>query len=142
MKKLATTTAVMLIAALALAQKMQEKNVPALVKTTFQKKYPTAIEVKWDREGENYEASFDLDGTGNSVLMDARGSIIESEAEIEPAQLPKGVLDYVKKHYTGRRIKECAKITDAKGAVTYEVETKRGDLIFDNNGKFVRESKG
>lgn len=142
MKKLATTTMIMLIATLAFAQKMQKKNVPANVITTFQKKYPTATEVKWDKEGENYEASFDLNRTDNSVLLDAKGNIIETEVEIELAQLPNGVLDYVKKHYAGKQIKEGAKITDAKGQVTYEVEIKGADLIFDNNGKFIKEAKG
>lgn len=142
MKKLATTTVIMLIATLAFAQKMQKKNVPANVISTFQKKYPTATEVKWDKEGENYEASFALNRTDNSVLMDARGNIIETEVEIELTKLPNGVLDYVKKHYAGKQIKEGARITDAKGQVTYEVEIKGTDLIFDNNGKFIKEAKG
>ncbi len=133
--------AVMLFATLTFAQKMQEKNVPANVKSTFQKKYPTATAIKWDKEGENYEASFDLNKTDNSVLMDAQGNIIETEVEIELTQLPKGILEYVKTHYTVKQAKESAKITDAKGTVTYEVEIKGMDLIFDNNGKFIKEIK-
>ena len=86
----------MLFATLTFAQKMQEKNVPANVKSTFQKKYPTATAVKWDKEGEKYEASFDLNKTDNSVLLDAQGNSIETEVEIELTQLPKGILDYMK----------------------------------------------
>lgn len=142
MKKTAAVMVVMLFATLTYAQKMQKKNVPAIVKSTFKKMYPTATGVKWDKEGEKYEASFDLNETDNSVLMDAKGNIIETEVEIEPAQLPKGVLDYVKTHYAGKQVKEVEKITDAKGIVTYEVEIKGMDLIFDNNGKFVEELKG
>ncbi len=142
MKKTAVTMVVMLFATLTFAQKMQEKNVPANVKSTFKKKYPTATAVKWDKQGEKYEASFDLNNTDNSVLMDAQGNIIETEVEIELTQLPKGILDYVKTHYGGKQAKEGAKITDAKGIVTYEVEIKEMDLIFDNNGKFIKELKG
>ena len=133
---------VMLFAILCFAQKTQEKNVPAKVKSTFQKKYPTATQVKWDKEVEKYEASFDLNKTANSVLMDSQGNIIETEVEIELNQLPKAVLDYVKTHYAGKQAKGGAKITDAKGTVTYEVEIKGMDLIFDSNGKFIKELKG
>jgi len=142
MKKTAVTLVVMLFATLTFSQKIQKKNVPANVKSTFQKKYPTATAVKWDKEGENYEASFDLNKRDNSVLIDAQGYIVETEVEIELTQLPKSILDYVKTHYAGKQAKEGAKITDAKGAVTYEVEIKGMDLIFDNNGKFIKELKG
>lgn len=142
MKKTGVTMVVMLFATVSFAQKMQEKNVPANVKSIFQKQYPSATKVKWDKEGENYEASFDLNKTDNSVLMNAQGNIIETEVEIELNQLPIGILDHVKTHYAGKQAKEGAKITDAKGIVTYEVELKGVDLIFDSNGKFIKELKG
>lgn len=141
MKKSAVTMVVMFFATLTFAQKMQEKNVPANVKSTFQKKYPAATAVKWNKESENYEASFDLNKIGNSVLMDAQGNIIETEVEIELSQLPASILAYVKKHYTANKVKEAAKITDAKGTLTYEAAIKGMDLIFDSNGKFVKEIK-
>ena len=138
----AATMVVMLFATRTFAQIMQEKNVPTNVKSTFQKKYPTATAVKWDKEGEKYEASFDLNKTDNSVSLDAQGNSIETEVEIELTQLPKGILDYIKIHYAGKQGKEGAKITDAKGTVTYEIEIKGMDLIFDYNGKFIKELKG
>jgi len=142
LKKTAVTMVVVLFATITFAQKMQEKNVPTNVKSTFQKKYPTATEVKWDKEGNKYEVNFDFNKTDYSVLLDVQGNISETEFQIELTQLPKGVLDYVKMHYAGKQVKEVAKITDAKGTVTYEVEIKGIDLIFDNTGKFIKELKG
>jgi len=141
MKKLALMTVAAMITSLTFAQKMQEKDVPAPVKNAFQKQYPTASDVKWDKEGEKFEASFDLNKTDNSVLFDAQGNILETEVEIELNQLPKGVLEYVKANYKGQKVKEAAKITDAKGKVTYEAEIKGMDLLFDANGKFIKEVK-
>ena len=69
-------------------------------------------------------------------------NIIEIQVEIELNQLPTGILDYVKKSYAGKQVKEGAKITDAKGKVTYEVEIKGVDLIFDSKGKFIKEFIG
>ncbi len=116
-------------------------DVPAAVKAAFAKKYPTITKVKWDKENENYEASFDLGKADCSVLFDASGNIIETEIEIEINELPKGVLDYVKAHYPSKKAKEAAKITDAKGAITFEVELKGMDVLFDNEGKFIKEVK-
>jgi len=129
------------ISSLTFAQKMQEKDIPAPVKNAFQKQYPTASDVKWDKEGEKFEASFDLNKIDNSVLFDAQGNVLETEVEIELNQLPKGVLEYVKANYKGQKVKEAAKITDAQGKVTYEAEIKGMDLLFDANGKFIKEVK-
>ena len=141
MKKLTAIMVVMFFASILFAQKMQEKDIPANIKSAFQKKYPSATSVKWDKEEEKYEASFNLNKTGHSVLMDAQANIIETEVEIELSQLPPGILDYVKKHYTGRKVKEAEKITDANGIVTYEAEIKGMDLIFDSKGIFIKELK-
>ena len=130
MKKTAITIVVLVIATFSFAQKLQEKNVPANVKSAFQKSYPTAKSIKWDKEADKYEASFDLNKSDHSVLLDANGSIIETEVEIELNQLPKGVLTYVKSKYAGNKAKDAAKITDAKGSVTFEVAIKGLDLIF------------
>lgn len=141
MKKLVLMMAVAMITSLTFAQKIQEKDVPASVKASFQKQYPNIKEVKWDKEGEKFEASFDLNKIDNSVLFDAQGKILETEVEIELNHLPKGVLEYVKANYKGQNVKEAAKITDAKGIVTYEAEIKGMDLLFDNNGKFIKQIK-
>lgn len=141
MKKLALMTVAAMITSLTFAQKLQEKDVPTPVKTAFQKQYPNTKEVKWDKEGEKFEASFDLNKIDNSVLLDAQGNILETEVEIELNQLPNGVLDYVKTNYKGQPVKEAAKITDGKGTVTYEAEIKGMDLLFDNNCKFIKEAK-
>ena len=141
MKKLALMTVAAMITSLTFAQKLQEKDVPAPVKTAFQKNFPQAKVEKWEKEGINFEAEFELNKSEQSVLFDAQGDIIETEIEIEISELPNGILDYVKKNYKGQSVKEAAKITDTKGTLTYEVEIKGMDLLFDSNGKFIKEIK-
>ncbi|HZK62794.1 MAG TPA: hypothetical protein VFC34_01545 [Puia sp.] len=46
---------------------------------------------------------------------------------------------YVSKNYNGAKIKEAGKVTDAAGKHMYEVEIKGKDLIFDENGVFIKE---
>lgn len=141
MKKLALMIAAGMITSFSFSQKLQDKDVPAEVKTAFQKAYPNAKEVKWDKERGNYEASFDVNKIDNSVLFDGKGNLLETEIEIELNQLPSSIADYIKTHYSGQKIKEGAKITDAEGNITYEAEIKGMDLLFDSNGKFIKEMK-
>lgn len=141
MKKLVLMVVVAIITSLTFAQKIQEKEVPAVVKTSLQKLYPNAKDVKWDKEKEHYEASFDLNKIDNSILFDTNGNVVETEVEIALNQLPKGILEYIKQHYAGESVREAAKITDAKGTVTYEAEIKAKDLLFSTSGKFIKETK-
>jgi len=141
MKKLILMTVAAMITSLTFAQKTQDKNVPAIIKSAFQKQYPDAKEIKWEQENGNYEAEFEIGETDYSVLIDASGNIIETEIEISVDALPANAKEYVSQNHAGQKIKEAAKITDAKGTVTYEAEIKGTDLIFDSNGNFIKEVK-
>lgn len=123
------------------AQKIKEADVPASVKATFAKQYPEIKSAKWEKENANYEAEFDLQKVETSVLMDASGSILETEAEIKVSELPKEASDYLTKNLPGKKIKEASKIVDSKGVVTYEAEIDKSDYIFDAAGKFIKKSK-
>src|SRR5882724_9864121 len=134
MKKMIVLVAVMISFA-AVAQKVQEKDVPAVVKSAFQKQYSKVAKAKWSKEGDKFEAEFEVNKEETSVVIDASGNITETETEIETNQLPKEVTEYLKSNYKGQSIREAAKITDAKGTITFEAEIKGKDLIFDSNGK-------
>lgn len=128
--------AILLVSFTAFAQ--QEKSTKE-VQNSFAKLYPKATDVKWDKEGKSFEASFKNDGKNISVVFDAKGNALETETKIEISQLPKGVEKYVSDNYKGFKISEAAKIVDAKGIVTYEAEVTKGkvkkDVLFDANGK-------
>jgi hypothetical protein len=141
MKKLALMMFAAMITSLIFAQKVQEKDLPVSLKTAFQKNFPQAKVEKWEKEGDNFEAEFELNESEQSVLFDAQGNILETEVEIELSQLPNSISDYIITNYKGQSIKEAAKMTDAKGTVTYEAEIKGKDLLFDSNGKFIKEVK-
>lgn len=115
---------------------------PEAVLQAFQKHFPAIKKAHWDKEGNNYEAEFDLNGAETSATFTAAGQLLETESEIPVAQLPQPVRDYLQKNHPGKKIKEAAKITDAAGAVTYEAEVKsQGDLLFDAGGKLVEKKK-
>ncbi len=132
---------VAMIASKATAAKIKEKNVPQIVKDAFQKQFPGATEVEWEMENGSYEAEFDLNEVDHSALINTSGQIMETEVEIETAQLPAMVQDYLKSAYSGKKVKEAFMITDANNKVTYEVEIKGKELLFDGQGKLLSTSK-
>jgi hypothetical protein len=117
----------------------QKTEVPKVVKDSFSKLYPKVKDVKWDKEGKEFEASFKVDKKDKSVLFDGEGNVLETETAIELSQLPSGIDKYVAENYKGYKISGAAKIVKAKGETTYEAEVTKGkerkDLIFDANGK-------
>lgn len=141
MKKSILFLALGFAATTANAQKIQEKAVPIPVKTTFTTTYPKTEVEAWELEDGNYEAKFDYNKIDYSVLYDAKGTVLETEMEIKTTELPKAVSDYIAKNVADKKIKEAAKITDAKGTVTYEAQTGDTDYIFDANGNFISKKE-
>jgi Putative beta-lactamase-inhibitor-like, PepSY-like len=122
------------------AQKMAAARVPKAVKAAFAKQFAGAT-AKWEKENGEYEAGFKMDGKEMSALFTADGKMTESEVSIKPTDLPAKVLAYVKANYKDKKIKGGAKITKADGVVNYEAEVNGVDVMFDANGKFLKEVK-
>lgn len=123
------------------AQKLKESDVPAAVKDSFKKLYPTAKVEKWEKEGDVYEAEYMVGKVEHSVGMNASGSVLETEMEIEVSALPKAVSDEASKTWPGKKIKEASKITTADGVDHYEIEIDNTDYLFDANGKLLKKEE-
>ncbi len=149
MKKILSLTAILFtLSSSAFARQNKRGNdpihVPAVVKNANLKKYPESKmhHITWERENGNYEANWGgKDGEANSVTYTPSGVFIEIVKEIPPKDLPKGVLSYIKEHYKGPRFGDVGRVWDARGKTSYEVEINRKDVIFDENGNFVKEEK-
>ncbi|MDO3641891.1 PepSY-like domain-containing protein [Mucilaginibacter sp. L3T2-6] len=140
MKKIVMTAAIALMAGGLQAQDLKQKDVPAVVKDALVKKYPEATKVSWEKEKGNYEANWGgKSGEDNSALFKPDGTFVEIVKAISISALPKNVAAYIKEHYKGAKIREAGKITDAAGKTMYEAEIKGGDLIFDENGIFIKK---
>lgn len=132
MKKILSLVAIFAFAQTAYAQ---NSKIPGAVKTAFAKAYPNASDVEWEMEGGHYEVEFEItDDKEMSVVYDGNGSLLETEVEIAFSDLPKAAQEALK----GKKVKETAKITNAKGIVTYEAEVRRKDLMFDAQGNPVK----
>ncbi|MBS1730615.1 MAG: PepSY-like domain-containing protein [Bacteroidetes bacterium] len=124
----------------ACAQKLNESQLPAKVKSAFDQKHP-GVNAKWDKENTNYEASFKMNKYDMSELYDVNGNLQETEIDIKVSELPTSIMNYIHKQYAGEKVKEAAKITKANGEIMYEAEVKGMDVLFDENGNFLKEIK-
>jgi uncharacterized lipoprotein NlpE involved in copper resistance len=124
----------------ACAQKLKESQVPSATRSAFQKQYPGTA-AKWEKEAGNYEVNFKHGGKTMSAVIDKNGTIVETETDIAVTELPQSAREYVRQHYKGSTIKEAAQIVKQNGEVNYEAEVKGKDVIFDANGKFLKEAK-
>src|SRR4051812_34845684 len=79
MKKAILSFAAWAILLSASAQQVKESEVPSEVKTAFKKAHADLKKIKWEKEGENYQAEFESGGTEQSVLMNATGIVLETE---------------------------------------------------------------
>ena len=123
-----------------LAQDIKAKDVPTVVKNALAKKYPSATKVSWEKEKGNYEANWGgKSSEDTSVQFTPAGDFVEEVNAIVVSQLPPAVSDYIKAHYNDAKIKEAGRVTDAKGTKMFEAEIKGKDLIFDENGKFIKQ---
>jgi hypothetical protein len=120
------------------AQSNKKVAVPEIVQQAFAKLYPQATDVEWEKEGNNYEVECQISKEEVSIVFDAKGTLLETEKEIEVKALPKAVSNYLQSNLSGKKIKEASKIIMANGTVFFEAEVDGKDYIFDENGNFVR----
>ncbi len=118
----------------------QSKTPPAAV-AAFEKAFPGASKVKWEKEKEDFEVNFVFNAKEMSAVYNKTGVLQETEETIAVSALPAPVTAYVNQHYKNASIKEAAKITKANGEVTYEAEVNKTDLIFNTTGKFIKSEK-
>ena len=151
MKKTLAFTAILFAFSLsAIAQKEKGKKeekegsskikIPAVVTAALLKQYPTSSHVTWEKENGNYEANWGgKEGEDNSIQYSPSGAFIESVVAMPVSGLPATIAAYVKSHYKGAKITEAGKVTDAKGRISYEAEVNKNDLIFDQQGNFIKK---
>ena len=116
----------------------QSKGIPSEIKAKFVVAYPKATEVKYMKEGKKFEVEFTNEGKKMSADLDAKGNITETEITIKSSDLPKVVQEYLTKNLKGKKIKEAAEITNAKGMKKFEAEVGGKDYIFDEKGNLLK----
>lgn len=140
MNRLILLGVVMLLTIQAQSQSVKEKEVPKVVVQKLLALYPDAKNVKWEMEDGMYEGEFKQNKSEVSLMLSRDGMVASTEAQVEVASLPAGLLNYISDNYPGAVISEADKITDSKGIVSYELEIGGDEYVFDANGNLISQT--
>jgi len=135
-------------------QAWSQKNtakVPANVLDAFGKMYPHVKAAEWKAEEGNYEAEFKAPNMNKkeggkaevmrTVVMNAQGTLVHEEEEMDIADLPAKITEYVKNELGGKAITEASRITLNTGDMNYEIEVGKTDYIFNADGQFLSKEE-
>lgn len=114
-------------------------KVPAEVAQAFAKDHPGKT-ASWKEDDKNFKASFKTDDKETVVLYSAAGSLIQTEDEMDVSTLPSAITNYATFQRWGA-IKKASKITTSVGIVSYYIQIKDGNAIFNEKGNFLRFAK-
>ena len=145
MKALVLFVSLGLIATQAMAQKVKPEEVPAGVKKAFADKFTVTKNVKWEKEGEEFEASFEANGKEQTAVFSNSGQWKETETEIKESALPAAVKATLAKEFAGYKVDEIESI-EAPGKNTfYELEAEKGktayEVQFSADGKILKKEE-
>jgi hypothetical protein len=108
----------------------QVVKTPKQVTNSFEKLYPKASEVKWEKAKHNeYEAGFKNDGKNISVVFDKSGNLLATKISILISDLPKRIPRSIEKNHVGFTITKASKMIDDKGEITFEAEISKDQEI-------------
>ena len=99
----------------------------AEVLKAFHLKFPTAINVTWEKENAHeFEASFLLNGLKCASIYTDKGEWIQTETPLIFSKLPKEVQTSFSKDHKKSNPKLVSKLEQAKGVIKYEIEINKG----------------
>jgi hypothetical protein len=125
MKKLKISS-VMILALAMLSCEANNKQPSAAVKAAFEKKFVSATDVEWEMETDTeWEAEFELDGNDYSANFSVEGVWMETEYEIDEADVPTAVKAALESYFAGYMIEE-VEVTETVTGKAYEFALEKG----------------
>jgi hypothetical protein len=104
-----------------------ESKVPSNVRATFAEMFPDATDIKWEMEDEGeWEVEFKNRGKEISACFTDAGVWIETEWEIEKAEITESVLKVINSTYEGWEIDE-VEFVESPEFNGYEIELEMGE---------------
>lgn len=104
MKAQIITMALLSISLFAGAQSVKQRNVPDVVVSSIQTRYPSAENISWTSKGIDYTADFKTEKLSHKVYIAPEGTILRTEDEIKKESLPLAVQERIETDFHGMTI--------------------------------------
>ncbi|MCC7430710.1 hypothetical protein IT568_07700 [bacterium] len=122
--------------------RINQKYVSAATKINFNKTYPNAKDVDWEKHKNKYKAVFKRENLLVTITLDPSGNVLQTENQILTSELPQKIKSYFFTNYEKQKIIKAFKVTDkTENLTTFRLQTKKLVLVFDENGNFLKELK-
>jgi hypothetical protein len=139
MKKFILLIALIGIGIFANAQAVQ--TVPKPVSEKFNTLFPNATDVKWEKKGVDYQASFKFGMNSMKAMFAKNGIFIQKEMVISVGAIPEAAKIYIETHCSGKKASSAKKVTLYGGTVLYKVMVGGKEMTFDSAGKYTSVKK-
>ena len=104
-----------------------QTRVPAVVKTSFNRKFPTVKKAHWAREGKTeWEAEFTMNGKDMSANFDFQGNWKETETTLKSTALSYKVMETLSKQFPGYSVEDVS-FTKTPKYSAYEIVIEKGE---------------
>lgn len=123
------------------AQKINESEVPVIIKDAFAKMYPGIKEASWNRVDTLYIASFSDGNYKGSVSFANDGKWAERETVIPVLSIPVNIKHYLEANHKNEKITGAVKVTKASGEMRFRVAVGNKQVLFTKEGDFIKVSQ-
>ena len=132
------------------AKEVSKHEVPKAVLEAFEKAYPNAKEVEFEKEifegKAAYEVEYKENGREYEILYNSDGVILQIEETLDVKALPEPIIQAISKAYPKATIEDAERVIKSDGTITvYEIEIKtegkKLELELDSNGKILKTEK-
>lgn len=123
------------------AQDIHKNNIPKIVKSTFTKQFPAAMDEDWELKGANYEVDFDLNKVDHKAIFSEKGKRISFQKDIPNTKLPVKISKSIKEKYPKGRIDD-VDLINTNGKITYKIDIEGVpdvNVWYESSGKFIKE---
>ena len=128
-----------------------EENVPVVVKTAFDTKFPnykpvwfTSYEGRYNQKL-TFEGRFIFDNRNSSAIYDQDGNLIAFAAAVEKKEIPTEALKYMNENFPYSTILDSILVTRGKNKVTYELgiitDGQYIIKVFSEKGDFIKSTR-
>ena len=121
----------------------KETNVPRDVQIKFLELEPSAHKIDWTIDNEIYQVDYLINSKKTTSYFDKSGNWLETESEIDAAELPEAILKTLKTKLNEYSIIDIELVKTKESQILYEVDLKKDnklyDILFDKTGKILRK---
>jgi len=112
-------------------------EIPSVVENTFESHFPYAMDVEWEKKGDDFEVDFEVEKTDYSARIDPAGTMLGYKYEIAHEAIPASILAFLNTEYSNKKWDDPEILVQDKNSY-YQIEIDG----FLNDKKIVLDSEG